>query len=142
MQTTISPDELIAIARTWLGVPWHHQGRSRAGVDCAGLPECVLREASLLPAGYRVPANYGRLPVRDELLDVIRRWCVPAPASTAGALVTIRWPNMPGPSHIGICAGNTIIHAYRESSGVVEHSYRGRWVRWTTGTWRVPGVRY
>ena len=28
--------ELIAEARTYLGVPWKHQGRSRKGVDCVG----------------------------------------------------------------------------------------------------------
>lgn len=132
----------IELARSWVGVPWHHQGRSRAGVDCAGLPECVLREAGLLPAEYRERANYGRMPVHGELLAAFQRWCEPAPGPEAGTVLTIRWPRMPGPSHVAICTGPTIIHAYRENTGVVEHGYRGRWIDWTTACWRVPGVRY
>lgn len=37
------------------GVPWHHQGRSRAGVDCAGLVLVALAEQGCAPD---VPANY------------------------------------------------------------------------------------
>jgi cell wall-associated NlpC family hydrolase len=138
----ITTDEFIDLSRSWVGVPWHHQGRSRAGVDCAGLPEAILREAGVLPDDYRVPANYGRLPVRDELLAVIEHWCRRVAVPAAGTVLSIRWPKMPGPSHVAICTGVTIIHAYRASSGVVEHSYRGRWVNWTTGVWQVPGVQY
>ena len=40
-------DAIVAEARTWLGVPWRHQGRSRAGVDCAGLVVLVARALEL-----------------------------------------------------------------------------------------------
>ncbi len=33
----VSGDDVVQYARTWLGVPWVHQGRSRQGVDCAGV---------------------------------------------------------------------------------------------------------
>src|SRR5690606_41081690 len=113
-----------------------------AGVDRAGLPECVIRDAGPLPKDYRERTNYGRLPVHDELREASMRWCTQAPRPDPGTVLTIRWPNMPGPSDVAICTGATIIHAYRKSTGVVEHSYRGRWVRWTTAAWRVPGVMY
>ncbi|MGE4043596.1 MAG: C40 family peptidase [Acetobacteraceae bacterium] len=38
---------VIAEARTWLGVPWRHQGRSRAGVDCVGLIVVVCQSLGL-----------------------------------------------------------------------------------------------
>ena len=41
------PDAIIAAARAWLGVPWRHQGRTRQGVDCAGLVVLVGREFGL-----------------------------------------------------------------------------------------------
>lgn len=50
-------DAIVAEARTWLGVPWRHQGRSRAGVDCAGLVVLVARALEL--ADYDSTA-YGR----------------------------------------------------------------------------------
>ena len=40
---------------TWQGVPWHHQGRTRAGVDCVGLALAALAEQGIAPY---VPSNY------------------------------------------------------------------------------------
>lgn len=40
---------------TWQGVPWHHQGRTRAGVDCVGLALAALAEQGIRPD---VPADY------------------------------------------------------------------------------------
>ena len=51
------PDAIIAAARSWLGVPWRHQGRTRQGVHCAGLVVLVGRELGL--ADYDTHA-YGR----------------------------------------------------------------------------------
>ena len=50
-------DAIVAEARTWLGVPWRHQGRSRAGVDCAGLVVLVARALELADYDSTV---YGR----------------------------------------------------------------------------------
>jgi hypothetical protein len=51
------PNAIIAAARSWLGVPWGHQGRTRQGVDCAGLVVLVGRGLGL--ADYDTTA-YGR----------------------------------------------------------------------------------
>ena len=53
------PDAIVAAARVWLGVPWRHQGRTRQGVDCAGLVVLVGRGLGL--ADYDTCA-YGRRP--------------------------------------------------------------------------------
>ncbi len=35
---TINRVEIVAVARSWLGTPWIHQGRLKdIGVDCGGL---------------------------------------------------------------------------------------------------------
>jgi cell wall-associated NlpC family hydrolase len=39
--------DIVAAARTYLGVPWRHQGRTRAGLDCAGLIVMVARDLAL-----------------------------------------------------------------------------------------------
>jgi cell wall-associated NlpC family hydrolase len=42
-------DCVVAIAKTWLGTPYHHMGRIKAvGVDCAMFPLEVYREAGLI----------------------------------------------------------------------------------------------
>lgn len=42
--------EVVQEALTWLGTPWHHQGRVRgAGVDCGMLPMEVYAACGLVP---------------------------------------------------------------------------------------------
>jgi cell wall-associated NlpC family hydrolase len=41
---------VVALARRWLGTPYHHMGRVRgAGVDCAMFPLEVYRAAGIIP---------------------------------------------------------------------------------------------
>ncbi len=40
--------EVQTLARTWIGVPWRHQGRNRSGIDCGGLVVKVGQELGLL----------------------------------------------------------------------------------------------
>lgn len=137
----IDAAEFVVRARTWEGVPFHHQGRSRDGVDCVGLPIAVLAEAGALPAGFDPPTNYGRI-ASGELEEQLARWCTPADVPRLGTLVAIVWPRAERPSHVAICAGAELIHAYRAAGRVVIHGYRGPWVRRTAGAWLLPGVRY
>ena len=53
----VTGEAVVAQARTWLGTPWRHQGRSPRGVDCAGLVVLVARALGL--ADHDV-AGYGR----------------------------------------------------------------------------------
>jgi cell wall-associated NlpC family hydrolase len=134
--------ELIVAARGWLDVPWHHQGRSRLGVDCVGLIECALAETVGLPEGYRTPRNYGRTAVNDALLEHLEHWCErsdPAP----GTVVAIRY-RRGRPSHIGLLTGPTLIHAYQlvKPARVIEQSWGEPWTRRLAGAWRLPGVEY
>jgi len=137
----MTPAQFVAAAETWIDVPWRHQGRSRWGVDCAGVPEAILRECCALPAGYKVRPNYGRIP-GAALREQLERWCTPAAQPRDGCLVHMRWPTETIPSHIGILAGDSLIHAYAKAGRVVKHAYREPWVRMTTGYWLVPGVVY
>lgn len=66
----MSGAEIVAKAREFLGVRYAHQGRSRAGVDCIGLPVCVRAELGLehLDAGA-----YARRTTDSEMLDFCRK---------------------------------------------------------------------
>lgn len=53
-------ENIVTAARGWLGVRWQHQGRTRHGIDCAGLIVCVGLDLGLfreIP-----PADYPRRP--------------------------------------------------------------------------------
>ena len=62
--------EIVAAALSWEGVPFRHQGRSRAGVDCVGYGRCVGLELGLLD-DYDV-TNYRRNADGADLLRDLR----------------------------------------------------------------------
>lgn len=54
----VSRIQIVEEARTWLGVPWRHQGRDRNYIDCAGLMERVGNDLGLV--NYIGPTDYRR----------------------------------------------------------------------------------
>jgi cell wall-associated NlpC family hydrolase len=137
----ITVPALIEEARTWVGVPFRHQGRTRLGVDCAGFLVALMRSAGELPPDFRDVHNYARRP-NGELLTLVARHCVRVPSAASGLLVLIQWTGHTQPSHIALLTGSTMIHCYERRRAVVEHSYRGMWCRDTHSLWRLPGVAY
>ncbi len=132
-------ERLVAEARSWVGVPFLHQGRSRDGVDCVGLVVAVCRALGLVAPDFETGV-YGRLPADDMLRRRIAEHCAPLPAARAGALIVIRWTREA--SHVGLCLGETMVHSYERMGRVIEHGYRGRWIRMTDSAWALPGLVY
>lgn len=60
---------LIDTARTWINVRWRHRGRSRHGVDCAGLVVLTYRDCGVELPDYML---YGKTPYDDGLLTYTR----------------------------------------------------------------------
>lgn len=137
----ICGQQIVDEARRWLGVPFLHQGRTKFGVDCVGLVICV-REA-VEPCGFvdDITRVYGRRPKDGLLLSIANKECVQIEAAEPGAVLIIKWPKDPTPSHTAILTTEgTMIHSYRGIEKVCEVGYRAQWVRWTYGFWRLPGV--
>ena len=134
----MTPADVIAEARQWVGVPFRHQGRSERGIDCVGLPIVVCQNIGLIGPNFEI-TNYGRLPSLD-LVERLKSHCQPIPAPVAGSLIVIAWTKIA--AHVAICTGETMIHAYESVGRVVEHGYRGRWIRLTHSAWAIPGVIY
>lgn len=131
--------DLIPIARTWLEVPFRHQGRSRLAVDCAGLVEVVAQQAGLTTVDYRAPRNYHRRG-QAQLKQILEKHCERIDEPEIGCVVLIRFPGEEFASHLAFYAGETIIHCYEKIGRVVEHGYRGPWREWTEGFYRLRGV--
>lgn len=135
----IAPQQVCDAARSWVGTKYRHQGRSRTGVDCGGFIEVILRELGLLPPDYVPPRAYKRNP-SAQLLATMSNYFTQTQNVEPGLLVLMMWPMEKDPSHVGFCCGDTLIHSFRKK--VIEHGYRGIWVRDTHSRWRIPGVRY
>lgn len=134
----VTPDDVVAEARRWVGVPFRHQGRDRNGVDCVGLPIIICKKFNLLPAGFEA-VGYSRLPT-GEIVSRIQDHCSLLDRPIAGCLIVIAWGKLA--AHVGVFTGETMIHSYQSVGSVVEHGYRGRWVRLTHSLWALPGVAY
>ena len=136
----VSSADFVAAARTWVGVPFRHQGRSRRGVDCVGLPLAVGVELGLVQVSRIRPPDYGRLPRAGQLEEELLRTCLPCGEPVAGGVVCIRFVRHV--HHLAICTGSTLIHSYQAAGRVVEHSYGAPWLRRTVSAWRLPGIEY
>lgn len=131
----------IEMARSWLGVPFAHQGRSRAGVDCAGLVICVARQAGLVAPdfdvnGYRRQPDGSMLAICDEHLQ-------PVDDLAAAHVATVRFSVEP--QHVALVTpyrhgGQALLHALQNSGGVVEHRMDRCWRARVLRAYRFPGV--
>jgi cell wall-associated NlpC family hydrolase len=137
--------DVVAAARSLMGRPWAHQGRTLAGMDCLGMLALVGDQVGLHVD--EVPA-YGRVPDGRQLQAGLRRHLMPEPART---------PPMPGhmvllrvglnPHHVGVIAGYrhgglSLIHSNAKAGGVTEHRLTPAWAAAIVELYRVPGVIY
>lgn len=135
----MTPSEVIAAARSWIGTPYKHQERIKGqAVDCAGLIVCVLKEC-----GYPIDdrKDYGTLPIsgelRAELKKRFKRVYEPAP----GDIIEMSLAGYP--HHLGFYTDSgTLIHAMSSEAfrihKVLEVGYREPWLSRTRGIWRIP----
>jgi cell wall-associated NlpC family hydrolase len=134
------PKDIVNEAKTYLGVPFAHQGRSRYGIDCVGLPICILNSLGYFNPPYNF-TKYARDPNPQILYGELKRLFkqVPIKQRREGDLLTFSLPFYP--CHIAIYTGrekNTIIHAYLARKRVVETNYGKYWQEKVHACFRIP----
>jgi cell wall-associated NlpC family hydrolase len=143
--TPVSTQSLISQVRLLVGVPFVHQGRSVHGVDCIGAIALAAINAGLDPeaaTGLKDTRDYGRS-ATPQLLAMVSRSCTRVRQAEAGLLILFRFPDERDPQHFAILTDRrTVVHADAKQGRVVEHGYRGLWLKWTHSLWRIPGVAY
>ena len=144
-KTIITPDAVIAAARTYLNVRWHHQGRSRAGIDCLGLLICVAHDLGLTEFDV---TGYGLHP-NGDLTKGLQEQCIALPKGTpfaAGLVAEMRMET--DPQHVGLivpyhAGGFGLLHALSQfPRRVVEHRIDATWRSRILNLYALPGVTY
>ena len=132
--TMVDSDRVIAIARSWLGTPYHDQASLKGvGCDCLGLVRGVWREVVGLEP-FPIPPysrDWGETGPSEVLADGARRMMPEVPIQSAGpgALVLFRMMPRAIAKHVGILTGpDTFLHAY-ERLGVIEEPLTPTWRR-------------
>jgi NlpC/P60 family putative phage cell wall peptidase len=134
---------VIALARTWLGTPYHHQASAKgAGCDCIGLVRGIWREVygaepQALPAYTR---DWAEAQGRETLLEAARRHLAEVPPAEAqpGDVLIFRWRRNAPAKHCAILSTSTaMIHAL-EGAPVSEVSLSPWWRRRLAGAFMFP----
>ena len=134
---------MVNMAREYKGVPYRHQGRSKAnGVDCAGLLALIADRIGLeYPDDLRYPRNpekFNLKPVMDKVLRPI-----PKPDIRPGDVLLFKIDIVP--QHVAIAAdythgGLSMIHCYDRVGKVVEHRFANIWMSRLVQGYQLPGI--
>lgn len=133
--------EIVAVARTLLGVKYAHQGRvGHLALDCAGVPVYIAKHFGIPLTDY---TRYGRLPVPAEMRSALDAHLqrIQVAEMLPGDVVWMRFDAEP--QHLGILGdyvhgGLSLIHAYNGAglNRVVEHRLDDQWRRRIVAAWR------
>lgn len=132
--TATNPDLVVAVARGWLGTPYHDQASLRGvGCDCLGLARGVWREV-VGAESFPIPPysrNWGETGQHEVLAEGVRRMMAEVfiADATPGALVLFRMTPRAIAKHVGILTTTgSFIHSY-ERLGVIEEVLTPTWRR-------------
>jgi NlpC/P60 family putative phage cell wall peptidase len=136
---------IVAIARGWIGTPYHHQASERGlGADCLGLVRGVWREVYGRDAERPPPysRDWAEASGEETLLGAARRHLVPIEPADARAGDILVFRLRPGlvAKHTGIVTSlETFLHAI-EGAPACEVALSPWWRRRVAGAFAFPGV--
>ena len=137
----MTPEDIISAARSALGTPFGHQGRMVGSkLDCAGLLAHVCQSIGQIVADQD---GYGRRPaggLLEAALDAQPALVRVREKPQAGDFVLMKFEDDKAPSHLGIVAGKTLIHAWAVARKVCEHDFDDEWQRRVVRVYRFKGL--
>lgn len=138
--------DVIHEARSWIGTPFKHQGRKKGyGIDCVGLIYCVGKELNIMDhdMSTELALKYLGYPMVPKT-PIVRQACedylvhIPHSKFAPGDVVLMRYGRVA--RHVGIFAGDTLIHVTARTGKCVEHSLNKKWRDRFCGYYRYPGL--
>ena len=132
--------DIVAEARTLVGTPFQHQGRTPGvGLDCGGVIVHLLR---FMGINYDV-AGYGRLPEGLRLIEVCDEALVRIRPSVfkPGDVIALRL--LREPQHLALVTDYGILHAWQRiwtPAKVCETILTADWRQRIAAAWQFPGV--
>jgi len=136
--------DIVQAARNWIGTPYRHQGRGRAGLDCVGL---LVEVANDMGHPVDAPTAYSNQPQGWQLL-------VPCDAQLwkparqdriiPGDLAVFNGWSPNEPQHFAFIGhsphGMTIIHSFSKFARVLEQPWNRLWEKKFHGLYNLPGT--
>jgi cell wall-associated NlpC family hydrolase len=145
--TSIKRADIVAAARSYIGVPFVHQGRTKVhGLDCLGLIWAVAKDVGY---DYQMRNDYTPAPHSDLLVNGVNAALVkPARQGVSKLMpgdIILSWIAAPGqPQHfamIGELFGQlSIIHAFQKVGYVTETRLVDFWAKHYVSTHNYPNT--
>ena len=135
--------KIIALARSWIGTPYHHQASKKAvGCDCLGLVRGVWRDFYGCEIAKVPPysPDWGEAHIGEPLQKAAQRYLVSIPFHDAcpGDVLLFRMQSHGAAKHLGIMTTHrTMVHAME--GGAVSEVFLGKWwLRHKVGAFAFP----
>lgn len=135
-------DEFIAKARSYIGTPFHHQGRlPGVGLDCVGVVVCAAREL-----GYEVhdQVGYAKIPRGRTLIQAVEEHCDRIELATLQPGDLMLFSFIRDPQHLVIVTEVypviNVVHSWSDSGKTVENSMDEQWWRRLVGCYQLKGI--
>lgn len=135
--------DVVEAARSFIGVAYRHQGRTRAGLDCIGLNVAIAIQLHLpahdFSAYAPTPDPVALLREVSKGMDSVATRDGLAPGHSLMFRLTAHGP----PQHFAILTEDgTMVHALSTTGSVVEVTFDRMWQRLLCGAWAFKGVEY
>lgn len=122
--------DIVLEARSWIGSPFHHQGRLKGiGIDCGGLIIGVGKALGVFD--YDAMPRYGRQPSGTEMQEICDAYLDRRPYAEMipGNIALMAF--VTEPQHLGIISDLRgalgLIHVYAQARKCVEHQLDDAW---------------
>ena len=129
-------NSIVTAARSYVGTPFLHQGRTAKGLDCVGL--CIRVAHDLKLTQFDID-GYSRVPSGRMMQRILAEQCerIDIQDILPGDILHMAFEDEP--QHLAIVTDKGIIHA-NGNRGVVEHWLDAEWHYRIRGAYRLPGV--
>jgi cell wall-associated NlpC family hydrolase len=131
-------DKFIAAAKSYIGTPFHHQGRlPGVGLDCAGVVVCAAAACGI---DIRDVRGYGRVPAGGMLEQAVLDHCDRVPLNEIRSSDIMLFCFLREPQHLAVFDNGMLIHAYSSVGKVVENSFDDVWRARLRGCYRLKAM--
>lgn len=133
---SVTKQQFIDHARTWIGVRYHHQQASRAGADCIGIILGVAAELGYDWHHFDIPYR-GRYPDGHTFQEQIEKACKSTDKPEPGDLLLFKiWHY---PQHCALLTDKgTMIHSYTSIEKVTENDFSEPWKKLFVKAYELP----
>lgn len=139
---TMNPQQqaIVTTARSYLGSPWRHQGRTPEGIDCIGL---VIEVAKKVMGWTFDIIDYPRQASDETMLNLCGQYfsSVESTDLRPGDILVMGFDNQRHAAIVGDYPAEgevSMIHAYAISRKVIEHRLDSLWMGRVIGCFRFP----